>query len=101
MRALLLLLALAAPLARPPAPGPTGPAGPADAGAPAPGSAAPVVRRGEHVQLSARVGAVTAQVEAEALQDGRLGEIIRVRNLHSGRVQQGRVARPGHVEVLN
>jgi flagellar basal body P-ring formation protein FlgA len=96
MGALLLLLALSPPLAGPPAPAAGAPDAPA-----APGLAAPLVHRGERVQLSARIGAVIAQVEAEALQDGRLGEVIRVRNLHSGRVQQGRVLRPGQVEVMN
>ena len=61
----------------------------------------PAVRRGERVALSARIGAVVAQVEAEALQDGRPGEVIRVRNLQSGRVQPARVARAGQVEVTN
>lgn len=97
MGALLLLLALLP--AAPPGAAPRSSAAPAATSPAAP--AALLVRRGEHVQLSARIGAVTAQVEAEALQDGRLGETIRVRNLHSGRVQQGRVVRMGQVEVLN
>lgn len=62
---------------------------------------APPVHKGDRVQLSARVGAVTAQVEAEALEDGQEGALIRVRNLHSGRVHKGRVLRVGQVEVMN
>lgn len=65
------------------------------------GEAGLTVRRGDRVLLSVRVGAVVAQVEAEALQDGSAGEVIRVRNLHNGRVQQGRITRPGLVEVTN
>lgn len=58
-----------------------------------------VVHRGEPVQLSARAGVVVAQVSAEALQDGGIGETIRVRNLQNGKVQQARVTAAGHVEV--
>ncbi|MCS6912311.1 MAG: flagella basal body P-ring formation protein FlgA [Myxococcales bacterium] len=71
------------------------------AGAASSGEAVPTVRRGDRVLLTVRVGAVVAQVEAEALQDGGAGQIIRVRNLHNGRVQQGRITRAGLVEVTN
>ncbi len=62
-------------------------------------AAPPAVARGERVTMSARVGVVVASVSAEALQDGKVGETIRVRNLQNGRVQQARVSRPGHVDI--
>jgi flagella basal body P-ring formation protein FlgA len=65
-----------------------------------PAEAEIAVRRGDRVQLFCRIGAVTAQVEAEALQDGRTGAEIRVRNLQNGRVHRGRITAPGTVEVL-
>lgn len=69
------------------------------AAAPAPAQQA-AVRRGDRVLLTVRVGAVLAAVEAEALQDGAVGQTIRVRNLQNGRVQLSRVLRPGQVEVM-
>ena len=67
-----------------------------DVQAPAP----KLILRGQHLMLDARVGAVTASVEAEALQDGGKEDTIQVRNLYSGRVQSARVTRPGRAEVL-
>lgn len=88
IQALLLPLFLAeAPAKAPPAP-------------PAAEAAPPVIRRGDRVTLSARVGAVVASVEAESLQDGRVGDTVRVKNLQSGKVQPARVVSAGQVEVL-
>jgi flagella basal body P-ring formation protein FlgA len=71
----------------------------AAAAAPVPDVAARAVRRGERVSLVARVGAVVAAVDAEALQDGGTGEVIRVRNLQNGKVLPARVIGAGQVEV--
>ena len=60
-----------------------------------------LVKRGQLVQLSIGVGqgfAVSARVEA--LQDGRMGEHIKLKNPESGRVLSGIVKGPNVVEGL-
>lgn len=89
---LLAQVAIAAPAAEAPLPVP--------GEAPARAAARPLVRRGDRVILSARVGRVVASVPAEALEDGQTGDTIRVRNLQSARMQVGRVTRAGEVEVV-
>ncbi|CAD5108560.1 flagellar basal body P-ring formation chaperone FlgA [Zestomonas carbonaria] len=58
-----------------------------------------VVRKGDHVMISARGGKVNVHMNGEALSDGAEGQQIRVRNLSSQRVIKARVAGPGMVEV--
>lgn len=58
-----------------------------------------VVARGERVTLVARAGGVEVRVRGEALEDAGLGETVRVRNLRSKRVVEGRVRAGGEVEV--
>ncbi len=58
----------------------------------------PLVRRGEPVELVIRRGGVAVSVTAEARQDGRLGQVVSVRNSLNGEVVAGRVAGPGRVE---
>ncbi len=58
-----------------------------------------VVARGERVTLVARAGGVEVRMRGEALEDAGLGETVRVRNLRSKRVVEGRVRAGGEVEV--
>lgn len=72
----------------------------AAADAEVPAAQAPVlVKARELVRVMTRVGPLTLTVLGEAQQDGREGQIIRVRNTDSGRVVQGRVIAPSLVEV--
>ena len=58
-----------------------------------------VIRRGETVVLLARANGMEVRVEGRAMADGAVGDVIRVRNLSSGRVVEGVVVSPGVVEV--
>lgn len=61
--------------------------------------AAPLlVRRGDSVNIVARHGGVEVQVAGEALEPGRLRQIVRVRNSSSGKVIRARVLDSGVVE---
>ncbi|MBK1616480.1 flagella basal body P-ring formation protein FlgA [Rubrivivax gelatinosus] len=57
-----------------------------------------LVRRGEAVEIHARREAVEVVVPGQALDAGRRGETIRVRNTATGKVIQARVAAAGRVE---
>jgi len=57
------------------------------------------VKRREQVKMVARVGGVSIEAMGEALQDGRLGDTIRLRNIESNANIQGRVTRLGEVEI--
>lgn len=58
-----------------------------------------LVSRGERVVLEAAGGGIAVQVEGEALAAGALGERVRVRNLATRRVVEGRVAGKGLVTM--
>lgn len=60
----------------------------------------PLVRRGDVVLVSAEGRGVRAALQAEAREEGRLGQVIRVRNLGSGREIYGRVEADRSVRVL-
>ena len=64
-----------------------------------PTGAAPLVRPRDAVRIVARVGELRISTSGEALQEGRAGQTIRVRNTSSNRVIQGRVVERGVVEV--
>lgn len=66
-----------------------------------PAEVAPVklVRNGEMVQLVSASRGVQVAARGKALADGAEGHTVRVRNLSSGRVIEGRVVGPGRVEV--
>ena len=57
----------------------------------------PLVRSGDEVGTSVRVGAVTAQGRAVAIEDGALGAVVRV--LVDRRRLRGRVTGAGEVEI--
>ncbi len=59
----------------------------------------PLVRRGQPVDLVVRRGRVEASVRAECRQDGRLGQLVSVRNQIDGRLVVARVAGPGLVTL--
>ncbi len=59
-----------------------------------------LVRRRDVVRLVARTRYLTVTATGQALQDGRRGQFIRVRNLKSQRVVVGQVVDAGVVEVV-
>ncbi|MFO0968398.1 MAG: flagellar basal body P-ring formation chaperone FlgA [Gemmataceae bacterium] len=52
---------------------------------------APVVKTRDLVRLVAQAGPVSVTARGEAMQDGRIGDMIRVRNVDSSKVVSGRV----------
>jgi len=59
-----------------------------------------LVKYRDTVRLVARKGQLTVTLSAaEALQQGRLGDVVRVRNVVSKRVIVGKVVGPGELEV--
>ncbi|MDP3846039.1 MAG: flagellar basal body P-ring formation chaperone FlgA [Pseudomonas sp.] len=60
---------------------------------------AEVIRKGDHVVITARSAGISVRMTGEALTDGALGEQIRVRNQGSGRSIRVRVTGPGQVEA--
>jgi len=60
---------------------------------------AELVRKGDHVVITAHSGSLSVRMPGEALAKGGQGEQIRVRNLNSKRVVKARVTGPGQVEV--
>lgn len=60
---------------------------------------AELIRKGDHVVISARSGTLSVRMPGEALTNGGLNEQIRVKNLNSKRVVKARVIAAGQVEV--
>lgn len=58
-----------------------------------------LIRAHDYVKLLATLGTVSVIATGEALQDGKAGQVIRVRNIDSGKVVTGRVAGRSTVEV--
>ncbi|MDO1559611.1 flagellar basal body P-ring formation chaperone FlgA [Brevundimonas sp. 2R-24] len=58
-----------------------------------------VVRRGEMIEVAFETGGVTLTLQARALQDGAVGERIRVLNTQSDRTIQAVAAAPGRAVV--
>ncbi|MEM6955702.1 MAG: flagella basal body P-ring formation protein FlgA [Myxococcota bacterium] len=61
----------------------------------------PAVRAGSRVTAVARIGSVRATAPAEATQPGRIGDVIRIRNLATRRALTARVIDAETVEVLH
>ena len=57
-----------------------------------------LVKRGALVRIVARTGPVEVSASGEALDAGRRGEIVRVRNVNTGKVIRARVAGDALVE---
>jgi flagella basal body P-ring formation protein FlgA len=62
--------------------------------------AVPAVRRGESVVMRIRGSAFTLKAVGQALDDGRPNELVKVRNVDSGRIVVARVATDGAVEPV-
>ncbi len=62
---------------------------------------APLVRTGDLVDLVIRRGTVSVSVRGSCRQDGRLDDMVSVRNELTGRLVAGRVTGPGRVTVQN
>jgi len=58
-----------------------------------------VIQPRQSVKILARLGSVNIVATGEAMQEGRVGQIIRVQNLDSKKIVPGRVTGPGTVEV--
>ncbi|WP_114417407.1 flagellar basal body P-ring formation chaperone FlgA [Marinospirillum perlucidum] len=57
------------------------------------------VNAGDEVIIQARSSSLTIRITGEALEGGRIGDQIRVRNLQSGRIIRARILARGLVEV--
>lgn len=57
------------------------------------------IRRGERVTILGQIAGIEVRMEGQALMDGAKGEVIRVRNLSSGRDIEAVVVAPGVVQV--
>ena len=57
------------------------------------------IKNHDAVTMVTQIGGVRIEAQGEALQDGRTGELIRVRNNSSSRIVSGRVEGPGFVRV--
>jgi flagella basal body P-ring formation protein FlgA len=66
---------------------------------PTPEASPLLVRSGEPVKIIVRLGIVDVIATGEALQDGRAGQLVRVRNIESKAVKVGRVADKSIVEI--
>jgi hypothetical protein len=58
-----------------------------------------LVRTNDLVKMVAYIGKIRIETVGEAMQEGKLHETIRIRNLDSSRIVPGRVSAPGIVEV--
>ena len=58
-----------------------------------------VVKRGQRVRISVRHATVRVVTAGEALANGAVGDIVRVKNISSGRQLRGTVRGPGLVEI--
>ena len=59
-----------------------------------------IIRRGQMVTIVANGGGINISMAGKALTDGALNQRIRVENSNSGRVVEGVVRSPEHVEIL-
>ena len=58
-----------------------------------------ILRRGESVSLLARSPTFEVRMEGKALMDGAVGDRVKVRNLRSKRIVEGRITETGTVLV--
>ena len=59
----------------------------------------PIVRRGDAIRLVARAGRMNMSAAGEAMQDGGVGDRIRVKNSDSGKVVYGHILEDGAIQV--
>lgn len=62
-------------------------------------SAVPVVRRGDSVSIVVRKGTLSLRIPGEVLEDGAVGDKVRVRNVQSKRILEASVVSGEEVEV--
>ena len=60
-----------------------------------------LIKRGEQVALIAKANGFSVRMNGKAMMNGTKGQLIRVKNLSSKRIVEGRVIRIGEVAVLN
>ena len=60
---------------------------------------APAIARGDWVVLHLKTGMVELEGRARALQDGEMGQVVKVRSANSANPVEARVVAPGRVEV--
>lgn len=60
-----------------------------------------LVERGSRVTIIAEMNSLTVRMKGEAMTDGSLGKVIRVKNLSSNRVVQGEIIAKGIVKIFN
>jgi flagella basal body P-ring formation protein FlgA len=58
-----------------------------------------VIKRSNRLKIVARIGDLQVTVAGEAMQDGRLGETIKVQNVESKTIVQGKVIAADEVEI--
>ncbi|WP_017942005.1 MULTISPECIES: flagellar basal body P-ring formation chaperone FlgA [unclassified Thioalkalivibrio] len=58
-----------------------------------------IVSRGQRVTILAENGSIAIRMQGEALENGTLGDRIRVKNTSSGRVVEGEIQPSGHIRV--
>lgn len=58
-----------------------------------------IVKKGEFIRLIARAGPLEISTRGEALAEGKLGQVIPVRNIDSKQVVQARIIRPAMAQV--
>lgn len=61
----------------------------------------PLVLKGKPVTIKAKVGLIEISALAKALQDGKMGNLVQVQNLNSGKKLYAKVVGPALVEVPN
>lgn len=58
-----------------------------------------LIRARQRVTLTVRLGAMNVSASGEAMQDGKLGQTVRVQNIDSKKVLTGKVSGPGVVDI--
>ncbi|NRB38162.1 MAG: flagellar basal body P-ring formation protein FlgA [Pseudomonadales bacterium] len=61
--------------------------------------AAQLIKRGQMITISARLGGINISAQGKALMDGASGDTIRVKNTTSGKIIEGRVEKNGTVLI--
>ena len=59
----------------------------------------PIVRRGDAIRLVARAGRMNMSAAGEAMQNGGVGDRIRVKNSDSGKIVYGHILEDGAIQV--
>ncbi len=59
----------------------------------------PLVKRGEQVTIIATLNTLEIRMSGQALANGKEGDVIKVKNLNSNRIIEGKVSKAGTVQV--